>query len=304
MFRRDPGRVVRQWRPTRWVLASCSSAWRSCCRGPGCASGCSRPRTALVAVCFPALGIAQLSASCRPRCGRTCQRCTGIFLGGVGGIAGALLLGGVQSRYGDGRLAAQPARSRSAGWPAAREGGAVRAARHGPDDRRGARGRAAQAGQGGGRAPADAHLQGHRLLLRAAAGAVRRELHRGRRRDGRAARHQRRRQVHAAEGHQRHRAAHVGQRPLPRPGHHLPRRRAAHPARHHPDPRRPRRVRAADGDGEPALLRLHPGQGAQAARRPDRRGARGLPAAGTSGATAWPRSSPAASSRCSACRRR
>ena len=55
--------------------------------------------TAITAVLGPALGIALLSivpAQMRPHAGAL----YGIFLGGVGGIAGALLLGGVQNRYG------------------------------------------------------------------------------------------------------------------------------------------------------------------------------------------------------------
>ncbi|MDP8910288.1 MAG: MFS transporter, partial [Chloroflexota bacterium] len=55
--------------------------------------------TAITAVLGPALGIALLSivpAEMRPHAGAL----YGIFLGGVGGIAGAVLLGGVQSRYG------------------------------------------------------------------------------------------------------------------------------------------------------------------------------------------------------------
>ena len=55
--------------------------------------------TAITAVLGPALGIALLSivpAQMRPHA----SALYGIFLGGVGGVAGALLLGGVQSRYG------------------------------------------------------------------------------------------------------------------------------------------------------------------------------------------------------------
>ncbi len=55
--------------------------------------------SALIAVLTPALGIALLSvvpANMRPHA----SALYGIFLGGVGGIAGALLLGGVSNRYG------------------------------------------------------------------------------------------------------------------------------------------------------------------------------------------------------------
>ncbi|HVE63227.1 MAG TPA: MFS transporter [Mycobacteriales bacterium] len=55
--------------------------------------------TAVIAVLSPALAIVTLSivpAQMRPHAGAL----YGIFFGGVGGIAGALLLGGVQSRYG------------------------------------------------------------------------------------------------------------------------------------------------------------------------------------------------------------
>jgi ABC-type branched-subunit amino acid transport system ATPase component/sugar phosphate permease len=55
----------------------------------------------IIAVLGPALGIALLSivpARMRPHA----SALYGIFLGGVGGIAGAVLLGGIQSRYGTG----------------------------------------------------------------------------------------------------------------------------------------------------------------------------------------------------------
>jgi ABC-type branched-subunit amino acid transport system ATPase component/sugar phosphate permease len=55
--------------------------------------------TAIIAVLGPALGIALLSivpAQMRPHA----SALYGIFLGGVGGIAGALLLGGINDRYG------------------------------------------------------------------------------------------------------------------------------------------------------------------------------------------------------------
>ncbi|MDQ1712088.1 MAG: branched-chain amino acid transport system ATP-binding protein livF [Frankiaceae bacterium] len=54
---------------------------------------------ALIALLFPALSVAMLSvvpAHMRPHCGAL----IGIFLGGVGGIAGAVLLGGMSTRYG------------------------------------------------------------------------------------------------------------------------------------------------------------------------------------------------------------
>jgi ABC-type branched-subunit amino acid transport system ATPase component/sugar phosphate permease len=55
--------------------------------------------TAIIAILGPALGIALLSivpAQMRPHA----SALYGIFLGGVGGIAGALLLGGINNRYG------------------------------------------------------------------------------------------------------------------------------------------------------------------------------------------------------------
>jgi ABC-type branched-subunit amino acid transport system ATPase component/sugar phosphate permease len=98
MFRKDPGRVVEvagillavgvtcivvatlvPWVVLTIVLFSLSSA--------------------LIALLAPALGIALLSvvpARMRPHA----SALYGIFLGGVGGIAGALLLGSVSSRYG------------------------------------------------------------------------------------------------------------------------------------------------------------------------------------------------------------
>ena len=57
--------------------------------------------TAVIAILAPALSIAMLSivpAQMRPHAAAL----QGIFLGGVGGIAGALLLGGVQARFGTG----------------------------------------------------------------------------------------------------------------------------------------------------------------------------------------------------------
>lgn len=98
MFRQDPGKVVRYagiqlatgvvficlavLSPVTWltlVLFTCA--------------------TAIIAILGPALGIALLSivpAQMRPHA----SALYGIFLGGVGGIAGAVLLGGVQNRYG------------------------------------------------------------------------------------------------------------------------------------------------------------------------------------------------------------
>ena len=98
LFRRDPGLVVRS---------------ASYALGAGVALIClavTLPWTpavivvftlamALVSVLMPALGIAVYSvvpATMRPHAAAL----QGVFFGGVGGIAGALLLGGVQSRYG------------------------------------------------------------------------------------------------------------------------------------------------------------------------------------------------------------
>jgi len=100
MFRTDPGKVVRiagyqlavgvaliclavlvPWTPVALVLFVAAFA--------------------TIAVLQPALGIALLSivpAQMRPHAGAL----YGIFFGGVGGFAGALLLGGVQSQYGIG----------------------------------------------------------------------------------------------------------------------------------------------------------------------------------------------------------
>jgi ABC-type branched-subunit amino acid transport system ATPase component/sugar phosphate permease len=98
MFRTDPGKVVRiagyqlavgvaliclavlvPWTPVALMLFVAAFA--------------------IIAVLQPALGIALLSivpAQMRPHAGAL----YGIFFGGVGGLAGALLLGGVQSQYG------------------------------------------------------------------------------------------------------------------------------------------------------------------------------------------------------------
>ena len=98
MFRQDPGKVVRYagyqlaagvvliclaiLAPFTWLVLTLFTL-----------------ATAVLAVLGPALGITLLSivpAQMRPHAGAL----YGIFLGGVGGIAGAVLLGGVQSRYG------------------------------------------------------------------------------------------------------------------------------------------------------------------------------------------------------------
>ena len=179
------------------VLAVARSAWSSC-------SACGTACFALLVVSLTMTLLSIVPASMRPHAAAL----QGIFTAAVGGFGGILLLGGVEQTFGTtGRhrharsspawrrprcCGPRPAPSTptSTAWSTSssrrRSCGVLRQSRH---------------------APAAAGVPRHRLLLRPAAGAVRRRLHRRRGRDGRAARHQRRRQVDAAARHLRRRAA-------------------------------------------------------------------------------------------------
>ena len=98
LFRRDPGLVVRSaaYALAAGVVCICTAVLLPWTVGVLILFGVA---SALISICFPALGIVTYSvvpSQMRPHVAAL----SGIFLGGVGGIAGALLLGGVQARYG------------------------------------------------------------------------------------------------------------------------------------------------------------------------------------------------------------
>ena len=98
LFRRNPGLVVNSaaFALGAGVLCICAAVLLPWTVGVLLLFAAA---SALISICFPALGIATYSvvpSQMRPHVAAL----TGIFLGGVGGISGAILLGGMQSRYG------------------------------------------------------------------------------------------------------------------------------------------------------------------------------------------------------------
>ena len=190
----------------------------------------------------------------------------GIFSAAVGGLAGILLLGGLEAAFGSSiaiallvvpgvataivlvdRCQDHQRRPRPDGRRAGRGGGAPRAQtqRHAPSPAWPA-------------AASTSPTAGSRVLFDVDFTVDEGEM-------VGAARHERGRQVHPAPRHLGHRPPQSRHRTAPGQRHHLPRRRAAGATGHHPDPRRQGGVRRPVGGRQHAGVRLQPrtGQGGQ-----------------------------------------